>query len=153
MTSVLEKAINSVQSAPLAMCKFITANDAGATGAHQSGYLIPKGAWAMFFDSPGAKGSNKDVFVKIRWQDSIETDSRCIYYGQKTRNEYRLTRFGKGFPYLQEDSVGDLLIIAKKGNGYYEGFVLETDEEMEDFFNAFGISATETNGIIPKSRA
>ena len=35
------------------------------------------------------------------------------YYGQGTRNEYRITRFGRGFPFFQDDNVGDLLIIAK----------------------------------------
>jgi len=150
--SIVEKAIQSVQNSQIAFSKFITANDAGATGAHQAGFHIPKSAWAMFLDAPGEKGSNKDVFIKIRWQDSIETDSRFIYYGVKTRNEYRLTRFGRGFPYLEPTSIGDLLIIANRGKGFYEAFVLESDEDIEDFFNAFGMSSTETNGLIPKTR-
>ena len=150
--SIVEKTIQSVQNSQIAFSKFITANDAGATGAHQAGFHITKSAWAMFLREPGIKGANKDAFITIRWQDSIETASRFIYYGVKTRNEYRLTRFGRGFPYLEPTSIGDLLVIAKKGEGYYEAFVLESDDEIEDFFNAFGISATETNGIIPKSR-
>lgn len=67
-----------------------------------------------------------------------------------TRNEYRLTRFGKGFPYLTDDNVGDLLVICKAGETYYHAYVLQTDEEIEDFFAALNISSTETNKLIPK---
>src|SRR5258708_2326554 len=83
-------------------CIFITANDTGETGAHQEGFYIPKSSYSLFFDSPGEKGSIKDNFIKIKWQDDFETESRAIYYGQGTRNEYRLTRFGRGFPFLTE---------------------------------------------------
>src|SRR5690348_8958935 len=113
MESILPKAIESVQKSQRAYCKFISANDAGITKSHQSGFLISKSAWSLFFDSPGVKGSNKDSLVKIKWQDDFETDSRFIYYGQETRNEYRLTRFKRGFPFRRDETVGDLLIIAK----------------------------------------
>lgn len=43
------------------------------------------------------------------------------------------------------------MIIAKKADKYYEAFVLSSDEDIEEFFNAFGISSTETNGILPKT--
>ncbi|WP_321288173.1 type II restriction endonuclease [uncultured Sunxiuqinia sp.] len=150
-SEVLRSAIKSCNESELAFSKFITANDAGTTGAHQSGFHIHKHAWSLFFDSEGVKGKNKDIFVKIKWQDDFETDSRFIHYGVGTRNEYRLTRFGKGFPFLSDDNVGDLLVLAKKDEKYYHGFVLKTDNDIEEFFNAFGISSTETNGLIPKT--
>lgn len=56
----------------------------------------------FLFDTPGVKGENKDKMVKVKWQDDFTTDSRFIYYGQGTRNEYRITRFGKGFPFLRK---------------------------------------------------
>ncbi|MDD2286295.1 MAG: type II restriction endonuclease [Paludibacter sp.] len=151
MDNILSSAILSCTESPVAFCKFITANDTGATGAHQAGFHIPKNAWRLFFETPGERGANKDAFVKIRWQNDFFTDSRFIYYGVLTRNEYRLTRFGRGFPFLQENNVGDLLVIAKKADNYYEAFVLSNDEDIDDFFSAFGISSTETNGIIPKT--
>ena len=129
---------------------FITSNDAGATGEHQAGFHIHKHSWSLFFDKPGIKGENKDIFIKIKWHNGLETESRFIYYGKGTRNEYRLTRFGRGFPFLKDDNIGDLLVIAKSEGEYYDAFVLSTDEEIEGFFNAFGISSTETNGILPK---
>jgi len=151
MNSILSSAIQSCSESSVAFSKFITANDTGATGAHQAGFHIHKHSWQLFFDSPGEKGANKDVLIKIKWQNNFETDSRFIYYGVGTRDEYRLTRFGRGFPFLREDNVGDLLVIAKRDNDYYEAFVLSADEDIEAFFNAFGISSTETNGILPKT--
>lgn len=100
------------------------------------------------FDEPGTKGTNKDRFIRIRWQDTFETDSRFIYYGKETRNEYRLTRFGKRFPFLRDENVGDLFILCHIEDNYYEGFVLQTDDDIEDFFTEFNISATETNQLI-----
>ena len=151
MSRILEAAISSCNDGIVAFSKFITANDTGSTGGHQFGFHISKSAWPLFFDKPGVKGQNLDSFVKINWQNDFETDSRFIYYGAKTRNEYRLTRFGRGFPFLQDENVGDLLVIVRKEERIYDAFVLSSDEDIEGFFSAFGISSTETNKILPKS--
>lgn len=150
MDSILNKAIQAVQQSDIAFTKFITANDTGATGGHQAGFHIHKNAWQLFFDTAGIKGSNKDKFLTIKWQNDFETESRFIYYGIGTRNEYRLTRFGRGFPYLQDENIGDLLVIVKKANDYYEAFVLQSDEGIDEFLAALNISSTDINGIIPK---
>lgn len=148
--SILEKAIQSAQQSEIAFSKFIKPNDTGTTGAHQAGFHLHKNSWPLFFEEEGQKGSNKDHFVTIKWQDDFETSSRFIYYGKGTRNEYRLTRFGRGFPFLTDDNVGDLLVLAKKSKDYFEAFVLSSDNDIEDFFASLNISSTETNGIIPK---
>jgi len=88
--------------------------------------------------------------VTVKWQNDFETASRFIYYGVGTRNEYRLTRFGTGFPFLSDENVGDLLIICKKSATYYEAFVLQKDDEIEDFFAALNLSINDTNKIIQK---
>jgi hypothetical protein len=151
MDNILPRAIQACTESSVAFSKFITANDAGTTGAHQAGFHISKNAWPLFFETPGEKGGNKDIFVKIRWQDDFETPSRFNYYGKGTRNEYRLTRFGIGFPYLQDGNIGDLLVLAKRETGFYDGYVISGDENIEEFFKAFGISSTETNQLLPKS--
>ncbi len=150
MNDITLKAIEAVNESELAYCKFISANDAGSTGGHQSGFYIPHNSYSLLFETPGKPGSNKDRFIKIKWQDDFETDSRFIYYGTGTRNEYRLTRFGRGFPFQEDDNVGDLLIICRMSEDYYLAFVLSADEEIENFLAAFGISASETNKLIPK---
>lgn len=144
MSEILNSAIVKVQNAKYAFCRFITANDTGKNGSHQAGFYIPKCAAALLFDTPGVKGENKDKMVKVKWQDDFTTDSRFIYYGQGTRNEYRITRFGKGFPFFEEDNVGDLLIIAQQSEDYYYGFVLQTDQDIDDFFAYFNLSPEKT---------
>ena len=150
MENLLQEIIETVQKSKLAFCKFISANDCGKTGGHQAGFYIPKNSIPLMFDSPGIKGENKDRFITIKWQKDFETESRFIYYGRGTRNEYRLTRFGRGFPFLTEDNVGDLFILSWIDKDFYEGFVLSTDEEIEDFLAAFNMSPIETNQLIDK---
>ena len=151
MNRIVNDAIESVTRSSKSFCKFISANDAGKTGGHQEGFYIPKNSISLMFDSPGVKGTNLERFVTIKWQGDFETQSRFIYYGQGTRNEYRLTRFGRGFPFLTDDHVGDLFILSHIEEDYFEGFVLETDEDVEEFFSAFNLSSGDTNKLIDKS--
>ena len=148
MNEIVSKAITDYQSAELAYTKFTTPNNVGATGSHESGWLISKSAWALFFDYPGIKGEQIDRFIEIKWQDDFITKSRFVYYGRKTRNEYRLTRFGRGFPFLQEENIGDYVLILKMAEDVYKAYVFQTDDDIEDFTTAVGISVTETNILI-----
>lgn len=148
MSEILNSAITKVQNSKRAFCRFITANDTGENGSHQAGFYIPKCAASLLFDTPGVKYENKDKQVEVKWQDDFTTESRFIYYGKGTRNEYRITRFGKNFPFLKEDNVGDLLIIAQYSETYYYGFVLQTDQDIDDFFAYFNLSPEMTNQLI-----
>ncbi|WP_443900926.1 type II restriction endonuclease, partial [Odoribacter laneus] len=150
MNDLVIAAINTVNISVNAYCKFIEPNDTKATKANQYGYCISKNAWSLIFDEPEAKGSIIDHFVKIKWQDNFETDSRFVYYGKETRNECRLTRFGRGFPFRSEDNVGDLLIICRMDKDEYSNYILSTDEDIEDFLAAFNISPEQTNQLIDK---
>jgi len=151
MEGIVEKAIQAVQTNDLSFAKYITANDTGATGAHQAGFHISKKASPLFFEKPGVKGANLDKFITIKWQDDFETPSRAIYYGVGTRNEYRLTRFGKGFPFLSENNVGDLLVITKVQDDYYLAFVLSSDNDIDEFLAFFGLTPTSIGELINKN--
>lgn len=146
--TLLENAINSVRESQKAFCRYITANDVGSTGSHQSGFYIPKGAYSLLFDNPGTKGNNMDRQIRIEWPEGLITNSRAIYYGNGTRNEYRLTRFGRGFPFLQEKYSGSLLILAHVDSEYYQGYVLESDDDIEDFLAEFNISPLNMESLI-----
>ena len=148
MSELLEITIDKVKNSRKALCKFITPNDAGLTGGHQCGFHISKQGWSMFLDEEGVKGQNKEKRVKIKWQNDFETESRFIYYGIGTRNEYRLTRFGRGFPFLNDENVGNLLVITRVAEDYFEAFVLSADEDIDDFFSYFNLSFEKTNQII-----
>lgn len=139
--------IKSVLDSEMGFCKFLSANDTGATGGHQSGILISKSAIEMVFsDRELAQGDNPKKTVRIKWQDDFETESCFTYY--ESKKELRITRFGKGFPFLRPEQTGALLVLTKQADAEYSGYFLETDEEIEEFLGTFGISPTETNSLI-----
>lgn len=141
------QAINSVLNSEKGFCKFLSANDTGATGGHQSGILISKSAVEMMFSRQELEreGIPKRT-VKIRWQDNFETESCFTYY--ESKNELRITRFGRGFPFLKPEQTGALFVFTQQTSFDYCGYFLDTDEEIEEFFDTFGISPTETNSLI-----
>jgi hypothetical protein len=147
MENILNKAILSVQRSEISFCKFLSNNDTKATKANQSGYLISISAWSLFLDTQPTEHILKSK-ATIKWQDDFETPAIFTFYDSK--GELRLTGFGRGFPFREEDNVGDLFILVKKSTDYFEAFILKSDEDIEDFFSAINISATETNKIIPK---
>lgn len=150
MNEILSSAIQSVTQSKGAFCRFLSANDTHATGAHQYGFLLPIAAYPIIFNQDKVKGENKDKTVKIRWQNDLETDSRLTYYG-KAKNELRITRFGNDFPFFAEEHVGDLLIIAKQTDDDYEGYVLSSEDDIDTFMLHFNLSADRPNQIIDVS--
>ena len=141
------QAIKSVLNSEKGFCKFLSANDTGATGGHQSGILISKSAVEMMFSTQElAQTGIPKRTIKIRWQDDFETESCFTYY--ESKNELRITRFGRGFPFLKPEQTGTLFVFTKQTDIDYSGYFLETDDEIEEFLVTFGISPTETNSLI-----
>lgn len=151
-TEYSNQAIDAVLNSTLGFCKFLSANDTGATGGHQAGIYIPKSSFRILFNLPGEKGENKDKWVKIKWQDDFVTSSRFIYYGKGTRNEYRITNFGRDFPFLNTEYTGALFVFVKTDEENYLAYILNSDDDIEIFLDAFGISPTETNCLIDKGQ-
>ncbi len=146
-----EQAIKSVLNSEKSFCKFLSANDTGATGGHQSGILISKSAVEMMFSRQElAQTGIPKRMIKIRWQDDFETESCFTYY--ESKNELRITRFGRGFPFLKPEQTGALFVFTKQTDADYSGYFLETDDEIEEFLDTFGISPTETNSLIDVQR-
>lgn len=111
-------------------------------------FFISKPAVPILFDEAGNKGQNKEKWVKVKWCNDFETTSRFIYYGKGTRNEYRITNFGHGFPFLRPEYTGALFVFVQMTADDYEGFVLNTEDEINQFLNFFGLSPAETNKLI-----
>ncbi|MDO5532267.1 type II restriction endonuclease [Sutterella sp.] len=146
-------AIDSVRSGSLAYCKFLSANDTKETGAHQAGFLIGKSAVGILFDRPGVKGENLTRSIRISWQDgAVVTNSSAKYYGQKTRNEYRITGVGYNFPFREVEYTGALFVLVRRTAEDYEAFVLNTEDEIDYFLDWFGLSPAETNALISTSQ-
>ena len=132
---------------------FLSPNDTGLTKSHQAGILMSKSSWPIMFDEqPVRDGSagNTERFVKILWQDGEheETNSRFIYYRTGTRNEFRLTRFGRGFKRLKPECTGNLFVLCRAGKDIYKAWTFSTDDDIQAFLDAFGLNPTDTNRLI-----
>ena len=148
MSELTDRAIGSALSGMRTYYKFISANDTGLTNAHQDGFYIGKRAVPIIFDEPGVKGTNKERPIEITWQDGTVTNSMAKYYGVGTRNEYRITKFGRGFEFLGHDYTGAFLVLVQKTSDEYEGFVLSHDEDIEEFQTVFDLSPTDSSLLL-----
>ena len=128
-------------------CKFLSANDTDPTQSHQAGIYIPHNSSSILFNSPGVKGDNKDRFVSVYWhyeENYISDEVRLIYYGRGTRNEYRVTHT----PFFKTEYTGALFVFTQCNEENYQAFILNTDDEINQFLDAFGLSPHETNCLI-----
>ena len=67
------QAIQAVLNSQQAYCKFLSANDSGATGGHQSGILVSKSAKDMMFSQALENENILKRTVDIQWQNDIWT--------------------------------------------------------------------------------
>lgn len=151
MAEILEDAIQLVNDSVFAYCHYITPNDVGATGGHQYGFHIAKNCRRLFFSEDGVKGTNVVLNVEIKWQNDFITHSTAKYYGVGTRNEYRLTKYGRDFEFLKDDYIGSLLIMTRKNDGEYNAYVLSDQVNIEDFIAHFNLDITNGNQIIERN--
>lgn len=145
------KAIDSTLCSETAFCKFLSANDSGETGGHQSGMLISKSAKNMLFSDQELEDNHilkKDV--RVKWQDDFYTDSCFTWY--ESKNELRITRFGRGFPLLKPEYTGALFVLTKQDDNEFGGFILNTEDDIQQFLDTFGLTPAETNRPIEINR-
>lgn len=147
MSELVIKAIDSVLSGKDSYCKFLSANDSGETGGHQSGILVSKTAKNMLFTDQEIKDNH--ILKKngvIKWQDDFET--ACTFTWYESKNELRITGFGRGFPLLRPEYTGALFIFVKESPEDFQGFLFNTDEDIQEFLDTFGLTPAETNRPI-----
>lgn len=148
-----ERAVQDALRYGNALLKFISPNDAGITGSHQCGFYLPRSAWEMYTPNSPTKNRLDKHAVRILWPDGRLTDSVVTWYGQKTRFEYRLTKFGRDFPYLNEDTVGDLLVLIPKTPDEFVAYVLDFDEDIQEVQAALGVEPFEHWGVYQNGAA
>ena len=145
------KAIGAVLCGGSSYCKFLSANDSGETGGHQSGILISKTAKKMLWTDKEMKENHiLKKYGRIRWQDDYETD--CTYTWYESKNELRITGFGRGKSPLTAEYTGALFVLIKDSEVDYRGYLLNTDDDIEQFLDTFGITPAETNRPIEINR-
>ena len=146
------KAIDSTLKSSMAFCKFLSANDSGETGGHQSGILISISARKMLFTEKELSENHilkKDA--RVKWQDDFYTDSCFTWY--ESKKELRITRFGRRFPLLRPEYTGALFVLTKNENEEYEGYILNSEDDILAYLDAFGLTPAETNRLIEINRA
>ncbi len=147
-----ERAIEDAHRAGRAILKFITPNELGLTGSHQYGYYLPKSAWRIFTPHPPERGRNDKNEVRVTWPDGRRTDSVVTWYGKRTRSEYRLTRFGKDFPWRAADVVGDLLVLVPWDLDRMSAHVLDLEDDIEDVQHGLGVFVAEQWAVYDSQR-
>lgn len=90
---------------------------------------------------------NNKHMVNILWPDGRITQSCVTWYGNQTRSEYRLTRFGKDFPWLTPDIIGSLLVLIPASRTEFIAYVLDTDDDIEEIITGLGVEMVESWGI------
>ena len=103
--------------------KNLSANDAGETGGHQAGILIPKDhSLLSFFPRLNESELNPRTHIAFRDATDIIWEFAFIYYNNSqfggTRNEYRLTRMTR---YLRENGLasGDCIVLMRDQRSSY----------------------------------
>lgn len=151
MGDLVVKAVDSVLRSKNSYCKFLSANDSGETGGHQSGILISKTAKDMLYTEDELKENHiLKKAGKIMWQDDFTTN--CTFTWYESKNELRITGFGRGFTLLNPKYTGALFVMVKESEEDYRGFVFNTDEDIEEFLDSFGLTPAETNRPIELNR-
>ena len=151
MDELVTKAVESVLSGKKAYCKFLSANDSGETGGHQSGVLISKTGMDMLYTEQELKDNHiLKKSGKIKWQDDFSTN--CTFTWYESKNELRITGFGRGFELLRPEYTGALFALIKESDENYLGYLFNTDEDIQEFLDAFGLTPAETNRPIELDR-
>ena len=144
---LVKKAVEAVLSGKPAYCKFLSANDSGETGGHQTGILISKTAKDMLYTEKELKENHiLKKTGKIKWQDDFSTN--CIFTWYESKNELRMTGFGRGFELVRPEYTGALFVMIKESEESFLGFMFNTEEDIEEFIDSFGMTPAETNRPI-----
>jgi type II restriction enzyme len=152
MSPLCERAAEDATRYGKAILKFISANDIGLTGGHQYGFYLPKAVWQVFTPHLPQKGINSDHHVTVLWPDGRQTSSIIKWYGQRTRSEYRLTRFGRNFQWRTFDNLGDMLVLIPKSQNDFIAYVLDIDEDIEEIQAALGVEVLESWNFYEKGQ-
>lgn len=99
--------------------KRLSANDTGATGAHQVGIYIPSDIVTTLLPSiDHTREQNPSVYLTahVSSHECPDREVRAIYYNNRyfngTRNEKRITRWGGDSPLQDTENTGGLALLA-----------------------------------------
>lgn len=140
-----ERAVAEVDKGEITFTKTLSANDAGATGGHQSGVLINTPAGRVVFPQGRPEERLVTRGIRIQWlPGQTETRSSAKWYASKS--EYRVTGgFGE---VIGSENAGDLFVLIRRAESDYLAFVLSTEADIEYFRAQTGISPAEPFALL-----
>ncbi len=144
--SLAHKAIAAVENGHLAFCKFMAANDTKATRSHQTGIYIPNSVAFSFLENILQRGENYTETIKVKWQDDFQVEHSLKYYG-KAKNECRITRFA-GTDLIEANMIGSLFVLVQETPVDYNGYMLESENDINTFLDYFGMSPADTGKLL-----
>ena len=108
----------------------------------------------LFSPHAPIRGENKDSYPSVLWWDGNKTASRVIWYG-KSKREYRLTGFQRGFPHLTTLGIGSLFVLVPTSEllDSFEAFIVDLDEDIDQLFEALGVEVIRPWGGVYRSSA
>ncbi|MCX4219844.1 hypothetical protein MKZ87_19550 [Pseudomonas sp. MCal1] len=117
--------------------KKLSPNDAGKTGTHQAGILVPKKSEILTFFPTLERGTKnpRQTIVMFEEQDNTRWEFCYIHYNNKlfggTRNEYRLTGMTN---YLRSTNanVGDIISFSKNDDLSYKIKIIRSRTSNND---------------------
>lgn len=73
-----------------------------------------------------------------------------VFTWYESKNELRITKFGRGFPYLRPEYTGALFVLAKIAED--EAYLLNMEDDIQQFLDTFGLTLAETNRPVEVQR-
>lgn len=143
---IASRAIERTISSKETFCKLLSPNDSGETGGHQSGFLISTTAKNMLFSKKELESHIAKRNIKVKWQDDFVTDGCLTWY--ESKGELRMTRFTRGFPFMGDEYTGALFVFIKNTDEDFEGYILNSEDDINTYLDAFGLSPADTNKLI-----
>lgn len=117
--------------------KVLSPNDAGETGGHQAGFLVPKDPDILgFFPELGKDEKNPRVHLLFEDDSGEAWKFAFIYYNNKffggTRDEYRLTRMTSYFRSNNLSSGDEVFLGRDDENRHYVWYERANDISGDD---------------------
>ncbi|MDN7445165.1 EcoRII N-terminal effector-binding domain-containing protein [Burkholderia cepacia] len=143
-------------------CKTLSANDVGATGAHQAGILVPKSEQELldFLPQLDSAVKNPDAWIECVDEAGVHHRFRFVYYNNRfhdpkgTRNEYRITYMTRYFK-AAGASEGDTFEISRsEGKAPYKIRVVPHTQVVPDQKTSVanrGLAIEEVSAVMQES--
>lgn len=132
--------------------KSLSAMDTREAKTHQYGIYISNDACRTFFDLKCARGANEDRPIFIHWPQTDSTSASMVkYYGEKTRNEARITSNLYKNGLITREDTGSVLVMWRHDLEDYEAIVLKTEDDINAFLGEYGLTPSDLGKVLELS--